>query len=141
MKKTRTTGITILGIIDIIIGIVGLPFLMYGLWSFFGGILNIFGNGLMYLIFSIPFILGGTTGLISIMSGIWKLKLKEKGRRLNIYLSPLVAVAAYFGFYFIIFGITLSYLLTNIFCLLISVSFFILCIWYLTRSNIKEQFN
>lgn len=141
MSDGRPIGITIIGIADIIIGIVGLPFLAYGFWSFFVGLFNIFGQfGLMYLIFSIPFILGGVLGIILIMSGIWKLKLREKGRKVNLYLSPLVAIAAYFGFYFIIFGKTSSYSLTNISCLLISLSFLGLHIWYLTRPKVKEQF-
>jgi len=141
MEKKSSVGIKVIGIIDIIFGIVGIPFLVYGLWSFLVGIFNIFGNGLIYLIFSIPFILGGAIGIILTISGIWKLKLQEKGRKLNLYLSPLVAIAAYFAFYFIIFGRALSDSLTNILCLLIAICFFILHIWYLTRPNIKEQFN
>jgi len=140
MEKNRPLGVTIIAITDIIIGIVGVPFLVYGLWSF----LMVFSGqpeATIYLIFSIPFILGGAIGIILIMSGIWKLKLKDRGRKFNLYLSPFVAVAAYCAFIFIIQGITLSYSLAKELSFLISLFYFISHIWYLTHPKVRALFS
>jgi len=141
MESKRLLGITVLGVIDIIFGIIGLPFLICGFGSVFLSILNIFNQyAIMYLLFGIPFVLGGGLGVVLIMAGVWKLKLKEKGRKISLYLSPLIAIAMCFALPFIGIGRRLSSTITNLAYLLIPVIFLVAHLWYLTRPKVKEQF-
>jgi len=141
MEKKRSVGVTLLGIIFILLG---LPSLLIALLA---GISGYYGKGLKLLIdIFMRIIFIGTPGAL-IFSGIGLLSLKKWGRICAIITAIAISLVlcgyGIAGFIVKSSSIDKSCISWDIsftrFCFF-SALFFLLVIFYLTRPKVKEQF-
>lgn len=142
MAQRRPVGITVLGIADLIVGLIGsATFLIYGLGAFFFYLLRyVFGVEIFRPLRFIFLTFSEAIYLALFFSGIWLLELKREARTLFLYLSPLIGAVLFYSLYKGLLVAGLSDTLAIQASVVLTSFFLIINISYLNIPKVKEQF-
>lgn len=148
-RPERLFGITLIGTASIIIGLIGaLPSFFHSFLLLIYCIRGLFEHESMSVLHLIPFmfaVLLGGSYLLLFISGILLLKLRPLGRKIILYLSPLfdaviVTTTGYVSLLPFLHSVAIYKYRHYLWTFIVSTIIFSCCIYYLTRSKVKEQF-
>lgn len=141
MAQKRPFGITILGVTDLIVGLIGsVAVFIYGLWAFSYYLLRYIFRVEVFRPLRFIFLSFSEAICLSLfLSGIWLLKLRREARVLFLFLSPLIGAVLFYGIYkgFLFMGS--SEKLASQTSVLLTSTFLIINISYLNLPKVKEQ--
>jgi len=156
MEKKRSVGIAAVGIIEILIGILGVLGCIYA-WQVVNDLHAIGDTGgssegmsaKVGLLFIAPFIIGSLSGVLFLFLGMLVLTLKPIARMVHIILSPIISIL------FILFllgnyvllemnGTIKSFFAPTVLIMIggiITIISMVGMIYFFTRPKVKEQFS
>lgn len=141
MADKRPVGIRILGIANLTVGLIGAAlFLIYWFWSFFVYLFRyVFGIETFRPLRFILLTFSAAIYLALFTSGIWLLNLKREGRKLFLFLSPLIGTVLFYSIYKALLIADLSDTLAIQASVFLTAIFLIINILYLNISKVKGQ--
>jgi hypothetical protein len=141
MEQRRPRGITVLGFMDLIVGLIGsAAFLIYCLCAFFFYLLRYaLGIETFRPLRFILLTFSEAIYLALFFSGFWLLGLKREARLLFLYLSPLIGVVLSYCIYKGLLIAGLSDTLSIQASVFLTLSFLIVNIFYLNIPKVKQQ--